>query len=288
MPRSIALLSGLLLAACSSDPASIRVAPTQVVTGSQFISLGAAALDESGKALDVPVMAVKVSDPALLKLGNNGELQCQGYGDVTVSLTAGPAAGPATGETLIRCQLVKEIRVQPEKLAFSLKPDTDGVIHPSSSDPLQITVIGADGQPVANADLAISSADPTIARIESGNIVQVRQRGATTIKLAAGDKLVEIPVSVSLVALERVGLEVPDGETHGIPLEAGHYSLTIGATQPVEVEVQGADCEGQGEATAHTLACELKAAGTLRIENPALLGFGGGPASVSVRVLQLP
>ena len=188
----------------------------------------------------------------------------------------------------MRCQLVKEIRVKPEKLAFSLKPDAEGVIHPSSSYPLQITVIGADGQPVANADLAISSADPTIARVESGNIVQVRQRGATTIKLAAGDKLVEIPVSVSLVALERVGLEVPDGETHGIPLEAGHYSLTIGATQPVEVEVQGADCEGQGEATTHTLDCELKAAGTLRIENPALLGFGSGPASVSVRVLQLP
>lgn len=277
-----------LLAACGSDPASIAVAPTTPVYDRALVQLDARALDGDGEALDVPVKAVKVSDPDVMQLGNNGELQCTRYGDVTVTLQAGGADGPTVqADTLVRCQLVKEVVVEPSTVSFTLREDDAGVLRPQTSDPLRITVVGLDGQPISDADVSVTSRDPGIARVEKG-AVQARQAGATAISVAAGDKVTEVPVEALLVVEERTGLVVADGETHGIPLEAGRYRVTVGSDQPVEVSVQGASCESDGEGTAHRLTCELDKAGNLRVENPAIFGLGGGKATVKLLVLRLP
>jgi len=276
-----------LLAACSSDPARIDAPPTVTVYDRAMQSIDTRVLDAEGEPLDLPVRAVAVSDPAVVALGKNGELQCASYGDATVTLEAGEADGPTVrAETLMRCQLVKEIMVEPAKVAFTLKPDAQGVVRPALSDPLRIVVVGIDGQPIDQADVSVTSEDPTIARLEKG-AVQARQRGATTIKVAAGDKVTEVPVEASLVVDDRLGLVIADGETHGIPVEAGTYRVTVGSDQPVEVSFQGADCESD-EATAHTLDCTLEKGGTVRVENPAIFGMGGGPATLNIRLLQRP
>ena len=276
-----------LLAACSSDPARIDAPPTLTVYDRAMQTIDARVLDAAGEPLDLPVRAVSVSDPAVLALGKNGALQCASYGDATVTLEAGEADGPKVRvDTLLRCQLVGEVRVEPAAVSFNLKPDDSGVVRPALSEPLRITVLGLDGKPIDGADVSVTSQDPTVARLEKG-AVQARQRGATTIKVAAGDKVTEVPVEASLVVDDRLGLVVADGETHGIPLEAGSYRVTVGADQPVELSFQGADCESD-EATAHTLDCTLEKGGTIRVENPGIFGMGGGPATLNIRVLQRP
>lgn len=278
----------LVVVACGSDPASIAVPPTTPIYDRAMITLDAQVLDGDGEALDLAVTPVKVSDPDTLLLGKNGELQCARYGDVTVTLQAGEEGGPTvTTDTLVRCQLVKEIAVEPAKVAFTLREDEAGALRPQTSEPLRITVVGLDGQPVPDADVSVTSSDPSIARVEGG-AVQARQMGAATIKVAAGDKVTEVPVEAAQVVEERLGMVVEDGEKHGIPVEAGRYRVTVGSDQPVEVSVQGADCSGDGAQTAHAMTCELDKAGTVQLDNPAIFGLGGGKATVNLRVLRTP
>lgn len=271
-----------LAAACSSTPAEIDVQPSFTITHQRFLDLDATVRDAEGEALSVEARATAVSDPTVLKLGNNGELQCAGYGDVSVTLSA----PPAEATTLVKCRLVARLDVSPDALAFALNPDPKGVVRPIESSPLKVTAYGPQDVVLSDVEVTMTTDNPSVARVEDGR-VQVRQRGATVLRVAAGDEVVEVPIEVSVVAEERRGIVIADGDVHGLPLEAGRYRVTLGSDQPVEARVSQ-DCRTAGADVEQTFDCTLTKGGALRIENPAFFGFGGGDATVHVRALRLP
>ena len=172
-------------------------------------------------------------------------------------------------------------------------PDAAGVVQPAAIGPFTFEVIGLDGQPILGAPLAVTPSDPNIIQVGEGGSVTALRRGKASIKAIIGDKIGTVEVEVSEEVAVRKAVPVDDSKSFGLPLEPGSYLVTAGSDLGVEVSFEGvksgdeAGCAAP-EGTSAELRCTLAQAGTLQVENPGVLGMGGGAASVNLRVVRLP
>ncbi len=267
----------LTLLACSSTPTSIDAPEALTWTSSARIDVGASVLDEGGEVMpDEVVVASSSSAPDVVQVGN-GALICQRNGASSVTLTSG-----ALERTVqIQCAIVSAI-TGPDLLRVVFEEGETG----EKALRLQYAVEGPEG--VEDLPVSITSSAPTILAAGDGGGLTALDFGAADVTIAVSDKTLVVPVEVARELPRHTGLVIGDGDGHGISLEAGRYLVKLHSDQPIEAKFQGTDCESDGEGTDLEFECTLAAASALRIENPGLLGMGGGKATVNARIVQLP
>lgn len=272
----------LLLAACTSPPASIEVASPQRITDPAPFSLSARALDSKGAAVEgATVTAVAVSDEGVMRLGSGGQLQCARTGEATVTLQV----AEVKQDVVVHCLLVKEIRLERDSLAAVLMKDTEGAIAPIALPMPGFTLVDLGGETLP-ADLAqVQSTDEAVARLTDAGVELVGPGGAE-LRVTAGARTAVVRVEAGLEVAREAGLVVADGDEHGVPLPAGRYRAIVESDQPVDVAFRGTDCE-QDEVTAARLECTLDKTSTVVVKNPGLLRTGPA-ARVMLRIVQIP
>ncbi len=290
MNRTLGLLVLFLAACADTTPASIRTDAKLTISDNKLISPKAEALNAAGEPIEgATVTVTSVSDPKILKLGNNGELQCAAFGTATATLTS----GSARFDQVVECMLVKEIRAVPATLEALLVRDEAGLIQPAQVGPFQFEVVGLDDAVIPGVNLTITASDPNLLEPSPDGRITVKARGKSSIKAVLGDKIGTLDVLVAEELATRKGVLVEDSKSFGLPLEPGSYRVTAGSDQGVKISFDGqrsgeeAGCTSP-EGTTHDLQCTFAQTGTLLVENPGVLGIGGGSASVNLRVIRLP
>ena len=279
-----------LIGCADSAPAKIEAPAKLTQADGKLLRIDAKVLNAAGEPLpELHATVSAVSDPALLKLGNNGELQCQRYGTGTATLSA----GSVKHDVVIECMLIAEVKATPPTLAATLVPDAAGVVQPAGIGPFTFEVIGLDGQPILGAPLAVTPSDPNIIKVGEGGSVTALRRGKASIKAIIGDKIGTVEVEISEEVAARKAVPLDDSKSFGLPLEPGSYLVTAGSDQGVKVSFEGVKSGDEAgcvapEGTSAELRCTLAQAGTLQVENPGVLGMGGGAALVNLRVVRLP
>jgi len=283
----IPLLStaALLLWGCGSvTPASIDAPDQYEIRDSSLTRIGARARDEAGQLLEgVEVYVGAVSDPTILQVGHNSELQCQKWGVATVTLEA----PPARKDVLVACRLVKELRAAPQKLRMVVEADAGGTPIARPLGAFQFQAIGFDGKAIKDAPIEIAvSGGGVIEKQDDGTLMAV-QPGRATITGLLVDQTAAVDVEVGLLVATRKGVRVEDGRHLGIPVVPGRYRVALGSDVEVQVRGKGGQCEEAPAGTALEVVCTFEQAGTVRVENPGALGIGKD-AQVTLRLLQVP
>ena len=289
-PLALSLIAAAAVGCADTTPARIEAAAKVTQADTQLLTVQATVLNAAGESLpEIKATVTAVSDPTLLKLGNNGELQCLRFGTGTATLTA----GSAKHDMVVECMLIAEVRPSPPTLTATLVPDAAGVVQPAALGPFTFEVIGLDGQPIVGAPLVVTPSDPNIIAVAADGGVTALRRGSASIKAIIGDKIGTVEIVVNEEVAVRKAVPVDDSKSFGIPLEPGSYHVNVGSDQGVVASIEGvktgddAGCAA-AEATTAELRCTLAQAGTLQIENPGVLGMGGGTAAVNLRVVRLP
>lgn len=278
--RALALAL-LPLAACTPTPASIE-APAHTVTSPAPFQVPAVVKDAGGETIeDAALTAIAVGDDAVLDLGNGSMLRCLKYGVSTVTLAVGELQQTAT----VSCALIKAVQVSLPATQVILVRDADGKPRPEALGTLATAVIGLDDQPIAGLSPQVANGDDSVLKLEAGAVTAVKP-GVGRIKALHGTHEGEHVVLVGEEVVRRAGIEVGSGEGVGLPLEAGRYTINVGADQPVSVEAQGAEC-ASAEGTRHELRCTFAATGSLRLEAKSKL-LGGDDAKAMVRAVKWP
>ena len=275
------------LAACSSaTPATIQAPDRLDVDDTALTRIDAVAIDETGKPIDDLVVYVSaVSDPSVLRVGHNSELQCKTWGLATVTLEA----PPARKDVVVACRLVQELRVAPQRLMTVLSPDAAGKPTPRDLGAFQFQAIGFDGKAIKDAPIEVTAtAEGVLERTEDGTLRALKP-GRATIHGVIANHTASLEVEVGLLLTTRKGTKVEDSGHLGIPVEAGRYRIAVGSDQEVRVRASGGTCEDHEDGLALEPVCTFETAGTVRIENPGSLGLGlGDDANVTLRVVQVP
>lgn len=265
----------LLFALACSQPTTLDAPAVQTWTNFKALELEARVLDADGDVLDEPaVVIVSSSDEAVVKVAKDGTSYCKNNGSSSLELKA----GELTATVQVQCAIVKQITV-PKTLRVLLDDGNEQALR------LDYSVEGPEG--VHDLPVTITSSAPEVVQVGEGGALTALAFGKADITVAVSDKAETVTVEVGRQLDGEAGLKVKDGEGHGITLEAGRYETVVASDQPVTVHFAGTDCESD-EALEHELTCTLEKAGTLRIENPGLLGMGGGTASTYVKLIQLP
>lgn len=281
----LVLSLGTALVGCGSPtPAAIQAPDRYEITDTSLTRIGATAHDAEGGLLEgVSVYASAVSDPTVLKVGHNSELQCQKWGLATVTLEA----PPARKDVVVACRLVRELRVAPQRLVTVIERDSAGQPVPKDLGAFQFQAIGFDGKAIPDAPIEISVSEGGVIETVEGGTLRATQPGRATIHGLIADHTAKLEVEVGLLLTTRKGAVIEDGSHLGIAVEPGRYKVALGSTVPVEVVASGGTCDEHEEGTTLNPVCTFDKAGTIRIENPGVLGLGDD-AEVTLRLVQTP
>jgi len=280
-------LSLIAVSACGgAAPVTIRAPDRLDVDDTALQRIEAVALDEAGEPInDLAVYVSAVSDPSVLQVGHNSELQCKAWGLATITLEA----PPARKDVVVACRLVEELRVAPQRLMTVLTPDSTGQPTPRDLGTFQFQAIGYDGKAIKDAPIEVTAtAEGVLERTPEGTLRALKP-GRATIHGVIADHTASLEVEVGLLMTTRKGADVEDAGHLGIPVEPGRYRIALGSDQPVRVRAAGGECEDHEPALALDPICTFQSAGTVRIENPGSMGLGlGDAAKVTLRVVKVP
>lgn len=278
-------LMGVVMVGCGTTaPASIQAPERYEIDDTSLTRIGAKALDEAGQPIEgVSVYVSGVSDPTVLKVGHNSELQCQKWGLATVTLEA----PPARKDVVVACRLVKELRVAPQKLVTVLEPDPTGKALAKDLGAFQFQAIGFDGKAIKDAPIEVSVSEGGIITTLEDGTLRAMKPGRATIHGLIAAHTVALEVEVGLLVTTRKGALVEDGDHLGIPVQPGRYKVALGSDVDVRVAAAGGECEEHAEGKALEPMCTFAGAGTVRVENPGTLGLGDD-AHVTLRLVRVP
>jgi hypothetical protein len=278
-------LASLFMFGCgTASPVSIQAPDRYEIDDTSLTRIGAKALDESGKPIeDVDVYVSGVSDPTVLKVGHNSELQCQGWGLATVTLEA----PPARKDVVVACRLVQELRVAPQKLVTVLEPDATGSPVPRDLGGFQFQAIGMDGKAIKDAPIELAVSAGGVITTSDDGMIRAVQPGRATIHGLIASHTATMEVEVGLLVTTRKAALIEDGSHLGIPVQPGRYKVALGSDVNVRVTARGGACAEHSDGKALEPMCAFKSAGTVRIENPGVMGLGDD-AHVTLRLVLVP
>ncbi len=275
----------LFWAGCGGNaPASIEAPERYEIEDTSLTRIGAKALDEAGQPIEgVEVYVSGVSDPAVLKVGHNSELQCQKWGLATVTLEA----PPARKDVVVACRLVRELRVAPQKLVTVLEIDESGQPTPVDLGAFAFQAIGFDGKAIKDAPIEVSVSEGGVVVTKEDGTLRATRPGRATIHGLVASHTAKLEVEVGVLVTTRKAALVEDGEHLGIPVEPGRYKVALGSDVDVRVRAAGGTCDEHADGKALEPYCTFEKAGTVRVENPGTLGLGDD-AHVTLRVVKIP
>jgi len=232
------LVAGLLLVAgCGSDavgpggagkePAAISVSPDQATLTAlgDTVRLTATLYDERGQAFTSgAAITWTVRDTTVAVVDASGLVRARGNGSTLVSAVVGRKAGMAT------------VEVRQEVASLSLGADS---LELTVGDSLRLSVVARDanGEVVDDAEVAWSSSDTTVARVDGMGVVRGYWPGRAQIKAEAGaaEAMVEVEVTTSSILISGI---TPAVLVPGKEAEISGYGFSAQALQN-RVEVDG-------------------------------------------------
>ena len=198
----------------ASIPSSVTVSPTSATLQSlgETVQLTAMVRDQNGRTMSDAAVGWASGDPSITTVSVGGLVTATGNGDTRVTASSGTAAGSA--EVTVR-QQVSSVVVSPPSASLA---EGDTVR-------LRAEARDARGNEVAGTGFSWSSADASVATVDSTGLVRARVRGTARIS-AAADAITgtaEITVTPRLIppnpavdegtshSLQTIGKRLPHG-----------------------------------------------------------------------------
>ncbi len=273
----------LALAAGCADTTPARIsckATPLLILSTSPLSLYCTVVNKSDKPIEGHKVSYATSAAGVAELSQEGSFRCLKSGDATLTL----AAAGLSSSLAMKCRITTQISV-PESLQLIL-----------GAPPVRVDARaqGQGGTALADVPVELTSSNPSVMTV-AGDRASGLALGRATLKASVGPIASAIPVEVvDRIASEQLTLK--DGAKRTWNLEPGDYRVEIDVQAPfglahgVTVSWDGATCEDQPEKQSHRLLCEVPAAASLTVTNPAQMGLGAtlsGPINV-YRVSRIP
>ncbi|MBO84005.1 MAG: hypothetical protein CL927_01490 [Deltaproteobacteria bacterium] len=279
------LACGFLWTGCGGpEPSTIQAPDRMAIDDAEPFRVDAMALDAAGAPMAaVPVVLAGVGDPTVLTLHATGELRCEKWGRTAVTLQA----ASLQRDVVVACRLVQEVRGAPQKLVAVLEAADDGPPRPMALGGYAFQAIGLDGRAIPDAVVDVTVDDGGVLVKDPDGSIRAVKPGLGVLSGSLGGHTAELEVSVGLLVSLRKSALVEAGDAIEVPLEQGHYQVSVGADVPVLVGVSAGECVSHEASLAVQVSCVLDDNGTVRIQNPAIRGRGDD-AHATVRVVRVP
>ena len=202
--RRLSVLLGVwVVGSCSGDqpasppdpvasiPGSVTVSPATVTLAAlgETAQLTAEVRDQNGNSMAAATVTWSSSTPAAVTVDQNGLVTAVAAGTATITARAGTAAGSAV------------VTVQQAPATISLAPDTltlEGIGDTASIAP---RVADANGHAIADARVAWTSGDNTVAAVDATGLVTAVSAGTTEVTATAGGVAASASVIVEFQAV---------------------------------------------------------------------------------------
>jgi hypothetical protein len=270
------VLTVILDAGCSStavpggrvDRILVGDADTVVVYNREPIQLPVRVVGKPGHAVDTlrPHFILLSGDS--IPLSETGIIVCLKPGLTTLGVTLGSTFARA----VVRCRPVRSVQMAgPLNL----------VVGDSLQTPLQVRVLGLDGQPMGGVAGKVTVSDPRVVKVEDGRVIPL-SAGHSWLWFAVGDESAEIIVHSygPVAALDHlrpddhgaVRADLRTGESRQWSLPPGHLVIAIRTDRDVAeglgVHVEGANCETM-TLVKGGFACLSRAGASISVSRPA-------------------
>ena len=203
--RAICCAALLLLLACSGDapttpsppptpvPTTVTVTPAEASLSSlrETVQLAASVMDQNGNAMSGVTVTWSSSDADVATVSGNGTVTSMGNGEATITALAGTASG--TAAVRVR-QLAARTEIVPEAVT----------LEAADTARLAATVTDANGHVVEGAQIEWTSADDTVATVDSQGLVTAVANGTATVWARSGTASDSASVTVRWVVAEIV------------------------------------------------------------------------------------
>ncbi|MDE2751723.1 MAG: Ig-like domain-containing protein, partial [Gemmatimonadota bacterium] len=266
-------VSGSAIVSVAQEVRAVVVAPdTATVLAGDTLRLVATATDANGQAVTGIAFAWASGDTTVAVVDASGLVTGVGAGQVQVTAAAAGATG--------RAQLAV---VAPVPTTVAVTPDTVVLTAVGQTAQLNAEVRDQAGRSMDGVPVAWSSADTTVAVVDSAGLVSAVGGGVATITArageASGDALVTVVQSVDSVTVSPPADTIAPGDSlrlvaaaydeNGHVLEGASFTWSSSNVAVATVDASGL-VRGAGEGTATVTAAAGDASGTsgITVTNP--------------------
>jgi hypothetical protein len=278
----------LSLDACAPKPAGLSVgsSDTVIVNARGPVALAVHAFDQAGREIRARGLYYETSAGVdHVHISTDGVVTCDGRGDATLVVSS----GSVSTRGVVRCQPIRGLR-----RAQRMELLTGG-----SPEPVAVTAVGLDGEPVTAIARRMVVRDSTVVRLVDGSVVP-RAPGETFVDIEAGDCAVSVPVEV----LERVAMSdhlqpyqefaIPSfrlgvGESRSWRIPAGRLELWLeplgNARDSLALVGLGLNCARFPGDDGHHYSCVSSLGGSIIVRHPGRSGAAQSLGQLLVRRL---
>ncbi len=266
-------VSGSAAVTVAQEISTVAVTPAaDTLVAGDTLRLAAEATDANGHAVAGAEFTWASSDTLVAAVDDAGLVTGIGAGEAEVTATA---AGVAGGAALAVAA--------PAPTTIAVAPDTVALTALGQTAQLAAEVRDQAGRMMAGVPVAWSSADTTVAAVDSAGVVTAAGSGATTITAAAGeasgDAWVTVMQSAGSVVVSPPADTIAPGDTlrliaeafdaNGHPVEETEFSWASSDTLVAAVDDAGlVRGVAEGRATITAMAGEAQGTSEITVENP--------------------
>lgn len=257
--------------------AAIGVSPdSSVLVVGETLSLEVSSVDANGHAVGGAQVAWESSDTAVAKVGESGLVTAAGVGRTRIVVSSDGVAGEAA------------VAVLPMPATIEIAPRAIGFVSLGDTMSLSATALDAQGEEIDGLVVTWSSADSTVATVDTlGQVVSVgngevgisaARASASAVATArvaqVAASLAVVPAADTVAVGDSLALTAAAADANGHPIAASaapHFAWASGAAEVVAVDADGlavALAPGTASVTART--GELEATVSLTVEPPAV------------------
>lgn len=266
---------------CSDNtPAKLEVgAYPNTLYDNKPVKFTASVLNKKGEAIPNTVLTYQVNPLGIAEVSNAGDVRCLSSGESTLLINGGGQSALAN----IKCRLISKIELP--KVAVL-------IIGKEQTQP-QPKVFNEKGAEIADASIAITTADANVVKVENGHLIPVNV-GKTFATYSSGTINTTMDLAVARLIQNASGsLLLADGSASTFTLPQGNYAIEIsvspqggGGGVGVTINTTGANCN-QNEASQHKFQCSVSDTASFTIMNPTAFGMGAAMAGF-VNVIEIP
>lgn len=205
-------------------PSTVSVSPAaDTLLAGDTLRLAAEAFDANGHAVTVAAFSWSSSDSTVAAVDSLGLVKSRSDGGVVITATTGGASGHA--ELLVSALVPAGIDVAPDTVAFTALGDTIR---------LATEVLDQRGRVLGNAQVVWSSADGSVATVDTAGLVTAVGEGSTILTATSGT--VSASAEVSVVQVARA-------------ISVSPATATIGRGETVQLVARAVDANGHAMPT---------------------------------------
>ena len=256
-------------------PTTVQVSPATAVLVAlgDTVRLAATVLDQNGQTMAGASVSWSSGDASVATVDGSGLVTSRaGIGAVEITATSSGVSGLAALTV-----------VAPEPTTVTVTPDTVTLTALGETAQLAAEVSDQRGRVMASVPLSWSSADTTVAAVDSAGLVTAAGSATTAIRAQAGDAwgtaLVTVMQSAGSVVVSPAADTVALGDTvrlaaealdaNGHPVERAEFHWSSSNVWVAAVDRSGlVTGNGEGSATITATLDDVRGASAITVENP--------------------